>query len=59
MGEGARMGWRRILMSNQVRCVSAWEKGKKLNLKYVRINYKLDEQINDVEMIDLVRRTRR
>ena len=47
------VGWNGVEAHNdeQPCSICAWEEGKRVNLKYVRIKYKLDEKINYVEMI--------
>ena len=52
MGEWARMGLRRIMMSDHVQFMRGRrEKISIWHIKYVRIIYKLDEKVNHVEMI--------
>ena len=53
MTEHRGVGWNGVEAHNdeQPCSICAWEEGNGVNLKYVRIKYKLDEKINYVEMI--------
>ena len=53
VAEHGGVGWNRVeAHDDEPPCLEcAWEERAELNIKYVRIKYKLDEKINHVEMI--------